>query len=841
MSTAYRHLLLAVLALFTVAFAMRAEAGFSSVWSFAGVGSDKAPLRVSVDSVKEQTADAPIAFSCEIVSKRRFHQSLVRFQVVDATGTAVSEDALIIDLTAGANACAFQWDAQDAVPGHYAARVEVHYAPGANAAAYDWEMLRVDADNLAERLEASEERIAALRDAVAEEHPHLALRLGLAEHAAKEARRASGEGAWKTFANYVPYIESAAQRIFDDMLLGGARERVGEAPNLEKPVLNGQSFSAGERPVYLFGRVLEEASPDALAELGGLGLNFAVVELSPADTLSGPGKTRAYEKRFEAFFKAAEQAGVAVSVQLAPHKTGGWPLDMWPEIAERGAKEMSLPGMMELFQWHAASVLPYLAKQPMVHSIGVLDAPRFRFDSETVRRAFVEHIERLYPERYTLNRAWHTHLSSFGDIGIWGDYRGYYDDILLAEGAEETRYQDRRAYQFNWQRFHITLSNRLLDEVHDFVAARSKKVHYVTLPGTAFEAGESRNGIDRKYLASRFETSACKLTVRLDDPVFAMEFPEPAAACALLRSMAPEHPVLLTSLDFQFGAGRQDQREYGFISTLLWETALAGVSATALAPDTELFAHPRALEAFAVTARDINRLAPIVQAFQRNLPPIAVLFSESSRIFDDGVPHLQSCLYAFEGCSFGGYGARFITEEQCANGGLDSVKVLVIPETPALSDAAFDAIAAYLGAGGTIARAGKPILYDERGDSRAGVLPNTGNTVLVRGMNLPTEYLHAIDAAIVLGALPAVARPVNPHGYPLEGVSTRYIEHEGAAYLYAVNLRKEAVVCHLTGSARAGTDLLGGSEVTFPMLMEPLRPMLVRLHGPAAQLHAAGQ
>ncbi|HNR31964.1 MAG TPA: hypothetical protein PKI11_13825, partial [Candidatus Hydrogenedentes bacterium] len=153
----------------------------------------------------------------------------------------------------------------------------------------------------------------------------------------------------------------------------------------------------------------------------------------------------------------------------------------------------------------------------------------------------------------------------------------------------------------------------------------------------------------------------------------------------------------------------------------------------------------------------------------------------------------------------------------------------VIPETPSLRNDAFEVIQDYVEDGGTVARVGKPIPYNERGHSRQDVIRNTSKTVLVRGMNLPTEYLHAMDAAIVLGTLDEISRPVNGHGYPLEGVKTRMALWRDDYYLFVVNMRPEPILCYLSGPRHTGTDLIGGRRVRFPMLLESLQPMLVRL------------
>jgi hypothetical protein len=121
------------------------------------------------------------------------------------------------------------------------------------------------------------------------------------------------------------------------------------------------------------------------------------------------------------------------------------------------------------------------------------------------------------------------------------------------------------------------------------------------------------------------------------------------------------------------------------------------------------------------------------------------------------------------------------------------------------------------------------------------VVRNTGTTVLVRGMNLPTEYLHAMDAMNDRGALPRIPRSINAFGFPLEGVKSRYVEVDGQPYLYIVNLRKQPIECNLAGSMQTGTNVLDRQAVSFPRTLQPLKPMLIALDKDSNSVTVAAQ
>ncbi len=134
----------------------------------------------------------------------------------------------------------------------------------------------------------------------------------------------------------------------------------------------------------------------------------------------------------------------------------------------------------------------------------------------------------------------------------------------------------------------------------------------------------------------------------------------------------------------------------------------------------------------------------------------------------------------------------------------------------------------FVAKGGAVTRVGNPIPYNERGTSRADVIRTTGNTVFVKGMNLPTEYLHAMDTSIVRTALSSIPRPVNESGYPLEGVHTRHVAVDGVDYLYIVNLCPDPVPCQLAGGTLSGRDPVQGCDIAFPRTLQPLENVVFR-------------
>jgi hypothetical protein len=468
----------------------------------------------------------------------------------------------------------------------------------------------------------------------------------------------------------------------------------------------------------------------------------------------------------------------------------------------------------------------YLSRQSFVHSLIIDRRPRFLLGGERVVAAFRREAERSYVDRFTLNRNWRTRLASFDEVDIWRDY-------------------SRPPYQFDWQVFHRGLVTQHYTELHDTLAKDGPTLlTQVALSEDIATPGGSQYGIGLEEVGAIF-------------PVFglaAQATPYGAEAqesgerilYTLARSINPGIPVFNTAHSPARNRALHEGNLFEFIHARVWEGAMEGLSAIALtAPDPRspgrpsYLNQPEALEGFATANLDINRLLDIVLAFQRAPAELAILWSDSSSIYEDGEAFLPSAANAYTGVSTSGLKVRFITESQCKNGELDGVDLLIIPNTPAFDDKAMAAVETYVDQGKPIIRAAKPMPYNERGGSRLDVVRFGNNTLLVRGTGRVSEYLHAMDAALYKGYIASKPRAINEYGYPQEGVRTRYIEFDGARYLYIINLRTTPIFTHLFGPYSSGTDLIRGESISFPGTLQPLRPMLLRLDTPDRETEGA--
>lgn len=449
---------------------------------------------------------------------------------------------------------------------------------------------------------------------------------------------------------------------------------------------------------------------------------------------------------------------------------------------------------------------------PNVAAVSLATQPRIAVGGADVRSSFIEFVKNAYKDRFEVNRAWKRHLLAYDEIDIWPGY-------------------DNPAYQFDWQTYKRRLVTRRILEYADTWLARAPDLPLtITMTGDIVQPSETRYGLDQELLSKSFPVASVRTEAPFDDPVYGQSFPHAQFVFTLRRSFAPEQPLVALHVLDVAPADRYRRDLAADMRTLAFESAMAGVAAITLElprMDDPVRDAPEILAALARATGDLQTYASLLAIMREAPAPIAILWSDSSKILDDGRAHLPSVKRAFEGCSFAGHKLRFLTESQLARGEWEGVRVLVIPDTPALSNEAFAALEQFVQGDVAVVRTTQTIAYDERGAAHERPLTFGPDTVLLRGGDDAYEYLEALDEIMARGRLSEIPRTVNASGYPLQGVKTRYIETESGDYLYLVNLRKTPVLCHLTNGISEGRDVITGSHLAFPRMVPPLAPMLL--------------
>lgn len=776
---------------------------------------------IEVAARAAQPWSEPIEISGVFRSSVMHPRVALELRVTDADGVLMARASLALAAEVGSNPFSFAILPEVLPSGRYEATIL--------AVGNEYQLLadaivtiqKLDGRELGRALDAVQQAVNALeahldsRGGIGQ-FPYQRMRIETVEQLLPTARRMLSDHSLRRADDAIRYMEETLNSVRATLTFGtdaaGKPDSVTQRPDMTTVTPRHGAFYADDTPVFLMGFAGGLELGQNLPVLSRLGLNHALVALDPDSGLD-PRATR--------FLDDARQANMAVTVHLSTgaSRATADQHTLWPDTARMYPSELD-PAF--------ASILAQLQRQPAVHAVGLANRPVVRFRGEEARHAFIEYLRGTYPTQYDLNRSWKMRLRAFDEV-----------QIMPAS--------DRIAYQHDWQTFTRLAGARYAAGRIQMAQAEAPSLPmFLTYDGGLLKPGEEGANLDYEALGAYLPVTGVTSRLSAAHERYALDFPGHVLPYAILRSLVPDRPLLDTELRIDLEgvgdapiahtiaeslvhAGVWDAAVEGLNGVALWAWSRAVVSETRAEANGALVKQLGALEGLARASLDLNRLAPIVVALQQARADVAILYSFEGLLRPEAAEYTESLRNAYEGVSFGGRPVRFMTERQAAAGELDGVHVLVLPRVRTLTDEAFAAVAEYIENGGIVIRTPNQIPYDGRGHSRRQVIASTLETILVRGLDTPAAYFHAIESAYATGRLPEVPRPSNEYGYLLQGVKSRYVEHDGETYLYLVNLRQNAVATGLNGAYRGGYDLIQGREVTFPTVLKPLDPMLLRL------------
>jgi len=578
------------------------------------------------------------------------------------------------------------------------------------------------------------------------------------------------------------------------------------------------SFPSTERPLIEADENAAFALHAAAHVRGGLALGkFSGVEAAPA-----PNAESLFAS--DAPFRGTVALGSTADTGQRLARLG-FDFVPWTVSAQSVPPPLELP----VFVWLEASggetpsrtpeeLKPFEAKSGII-AVSLWTSPGAQPREAQTLRDFRDFVRGEYGDRTKMNRAWKQHLFGFDEVEFW-------------PGIEN------RAYQYDVLNFERRRTSQWLSEgIHRAEPVLAPAAPTMTFSDGILVPGETRFGLDAEALAPMLSVVPIRITGPLDDGRFALRYPAANIVYALFRSFAPGKPlVVVHSIDYDL-SDRLRMDSASQLRTLAVEAAVEGVSGMVIEmPSLDDIARqaPEAVAGFAGALQDLRGAREAIASMQGEPAPVAILWSDSSKVVDGGDAHLRALINAYEGCNFGGQHAGFITERQLADGQWHGVRVLVLPEVSALTEEAFAGIESLIASGAAVIRTESGPVYDEHGRALGRTLNAGRDSILVRGKGEPREYLDAVDELISRGTLPETLRATTRNGFPIEGVKTRYTKGAAGEILYLVNLRKEPVDCRLNREIGAATDLLTGRIVEFPRRLEPLNSLLLRIDAAAS-------
>jgi hypothetical protein len=794
-------------------------------------------LALRVESRPQVALPTEIDFRCTVISTSEYDDIAVGISIEPLGGPVLYKGGLVVNLVPGEKEVLLRWNADsELADGDYDVLITAERPDGSHMASTRLRLRKLSYGLVSETLTRASDASIAMGDHVSrlgeESFPPAAIRwLAIARETIREADEAWRDTNWPAAydqAREALRIDSAVRTGLTFAAL--TPERFAESPSVESNALtirNG-TIKSGDTPVFLFGVRLSLEDAEHVAGIARFGMNAVVLEFGPADVLTDPDTVIDLDAALDPILDACAAQGVAVALQLQPQKMAGWALDQWPEMARTQFDsfhyDVTHPRALDVLKKFYALVGAYVDQEPRIFAVSVADVPRFRISDEPMRRGFIDYLRQVYESNVDMNMAWQTRLPSFDDVPIRWDW-------------------DKRAYQAHLQRYHRNQATGFFSWIVNAFGSNDRDVPLTfTAPNSTFAIGGAKDGIDIEVLNRTFAASGIQSAQSHSPGGYGLPFPGAQMQVTLMRSLNPTKPVF----DFDAVVGRRDAASSRTAESplreraRLWQLAMAGVDLSVTPSETlvdivegRIGLHDaRDLAGFISGGETLNRLAGIVQRFQQQAAPVAILWSDSSRMLDGGSPYLPSLRRAYEGAASFGLPVRFISERQAAAGELDQVAVLILPDAPALADDAFDVLDKFVADGGQLVSIGSSLPYDPYGVSRSLRLRASPSTKLVRGGERPIDYLRALDAAVDALGMDDTPRAVDRSGFPMLGVVSRYLEDDQGRYLYLVNLNLQSERIHLPVDHLEGRDLIDGRPVRFPLVLEPLDPMLIALSPP---------
>jgi len=398
------------------------------------------------------------------------------------------------------------------------------------------------------------------------------------------------------------------------------------------------------------------------------GFNILQIEFGPNSVF--PAENEVSDRAVQDFLAVcdrAAQAGVAVNLLISPHYFPGWALEKWPHLREcRGGFLrfcIHAPESRQILERYLRYIIPRIQDHPALHSICLTNEP---VSVELTKCRYVpqlwhQWLRREHGDLATLNRRWGTNYQSF-------------DDIPVPEPRFEAAPLVYDFVRFNQETF-AAWHRWLADLIHEM--APHLPVHAKIMMGAHF--GRHSHGpwsVDPELFGqlSDINGNDCvKWYARRGD--WACHWQTENMAYDFQRSMA-DKPVF-NSENHLIPDRDTDYVPPDYIRNVYWQGAVHGQSATTTwvwertySPTSDfagsIMHRPACVEAMGQTGLDLMRLAPEVTALQRLEPPVALLWSLASVVYDQG--HLSVLRQAYEALNFCGVKLGFVTERQLASG-----------------------------------------------------------------------------------------------------------------------------------------------------------------------------
>ena len=635
----------------------------------------------------------------------------------------------------------------------------------------------------------------------------------LAEMTAREVARAEAVLAGAAFAAPVPRYRTGPLAVDGPCTIGLRRFPDGREER-------GPVFLTGYGH---FGQVRRDVE-----KFPGYGCNFLQIEFGPRSVL--PDEETYSDRAIDDFLAVCDRAAkadVAVNLLLSPHYFPDWALRKWPDLKDCHGGFLKYcvhdPRARSVVEKSLRYVIPRIKDHPALHSVCLSNEPicvDLRGCAVT-KVAWPAWLEKRHGDIAALNRRWRTQHSGFAEIPVPAP-----DFASTPASVDFVRFN-----QEAFAAFHAWMAGI----VHEL--APDLPVHAKIMMSAHFHRGlHGMWSVSPELFGELSQyngNDCCNWWHRAGD--WSTGWRGMEGGYDFQRSLV-DLPVF-NSENHVIVDRDHDVVPPEHLYTALWQGAIHGQSSTtfwvwertndfASSLAGSILHRPDGVEALGRCNLDLNRLAPEVASIQRVPPVVGVLWSASSIIM--GEAHRLAMWRAYEAAAFQGVQLGFVTErrlEAFARGEtrrpLDSLKVLLVPGVTHLSAEARDGLAK-LAAKIQVVIVGDEPALDEYGNPVTVPLPGTRMALPDQSQELSGLLAKALPGWGVTPLVPIRAED----GEPLFGVEVRSARHEGERVAALCNLLREP---RTVDAGAPGMDLLSGRRLPARFVLEPLRPVLLRL------------
>jgi len=583
------------------------------------------------------------------------------------------------------------------------------------------------------------------------------------------------------------------------------------------------AFWSGERPVFLIGVCGWWKVWNGMKRLVHLGLNSG--QESIGATPFGLFETddgKPVKKRLNALnwaFGWAGEAGCTYSRMLACNQYPDWLGAKHPDATGGGwGRSLSLvhPEVRAFSKRHVRTVASVGERYWPTATYILWGEQGCSLTAHPLeQQAFRQHLQSKFGSVDKLNAAWGTDFESFDDPAV-------------------TTYVESPVARFDRARF----NQQLFTDWNDFLAKQMREEDPDALV-TAYpsllswdDSADFTNGLDVEALCNVFDVNSCDTA--------ALEYGGSRWAMTsitgftmihdLMTAFNPDHPNFDPELHLCNLRGKHYPPAY--IQAAMLQAFLHSLSATNLWVydrheniDTMLMYDPRAMEAYGRTGLHLQRLVEPIRAFQRAEAEVGILYSLVSTGYN--ASHLDELPAAFEGTFFLDTKCAFVSERTALAGGLDDLKLLILPHTSHVPAPVAEAVLAWVKDGGTLLAIGTCFTHDQANRPLPIKLASEDRIIVRRS---PTNWdgYHQLGEQVFAEA--GIARPirvVDPQGDFVKGIEMRTAMWNDRRLIYLVNMNKTPTDVALKGFDRPVTDLLTALKITWPHTMSPLAVLLL--------------